>query len=204
MGNIFEYDNIDIRNTLEYENFINMDKNGPKNNEIILYWFLGSWHKSNCELYYRYGHLGFGLPNSNIYGFRCNSQNDPDIFSGKYIGEIKIDNKIFENVKNNKNYKVNEIKVYVNDIVYNQIKSWDNGLIDYSKINSIIFGIHWNNDFQLGIKKSYLPKNPISNCVSFLKFLKPVLKKNNEIYDISNFEILSSFDRYINEFRIKL
>lgn len=186
--------------SLEYNNFINMDTGGIKDKEIILYWFIGRLFDTNVyNLYLKYGHLGFGIYGGNIYGFGAKSGKGYEIFNGNYFGKITRDNNIFELAKIN-NYEIKTLKVYVNQEVYEQIESWESGIIDYEQINSIIYGIHWNENLQMGIKKHNLPDKPIANCVSFLKFLSPVYKKNNQNIDnICNYELLSMFDKYIDK-----
>ena len=90
---------------------------------------------------------------------------------------------------------VKKIEANITEDIYNQIKSWDRRTIDFNKIDTIIYGIKWNENFELGIKDKNLLELDYANCVSFLNYLNPILKKNKQNIKLTGYDILSKFDR---------
>lgn len=180
---------------MESKTFISMDLNKNKKYELEILWFLGDWLYEGKKLYVKYGHLGFRINRGNIYGFGPIDIYDNDIFGGKYFGVISNDNYIFNHITD-LGTKINKVKSYISEDVYMQIQGWDNGIINYKNINNIVYGILWLQELSIGIKKnSTILNGNYANCVSFLKYLNPIIKSKNKNIALGGIEILGDFQK---------
>lgn len=163
-----------------------------KYHDLNLYWFIGN-RDTQENLYVQYGHMGFGIPDSNIYGFGPEGGRNADIFWGKYKGIITLDNHIFNQI-NNKNLTSNNFEIPIHKLtvkidshIYNIIKSWDEQNITRIYFNNLLYGLPgctiYNNKHKV-------------NCLTFIKFLIPSFQNKSLNY----FEgILYEFDLFYSK-----
>jgi len=191
-------------NSKETTNFLNIkSENNPKNYKLYIYWNIGTSNPKDI-MNIRFGHVGFGISEKFIYGFHPNSGHNMSIFNGMYYGNIKNDKMLFNEIvsinkkKTGTNIEIKKIIVNINEKAYNEINNWNNNIINYKNIKNIKYGIKYNKEINLGIKKDDDIK--FANCLTFLDFFSP--EYNGELLNTYD-GIMSKFNNEYSKYKLK-